>query len=82
MLLDLVASVVFDLVVDIEQNVLPHPITFHVRIPSGLKFKIKFKTHRISASDARNFCVARNNVFFAVSSVVFSISPTVRNFSP
>ena len=29
-----------------------------------------------------NFCVALNNVFLAVSSVVFSISPIVRNLSP
>ena len=38
--------------------------------------------HRISASAPRNFCVARNKVFFAVSSVVCKISPTVRSFSP
>jgi hypothetical protein len=38
--------------------------------------------HLIGASDARNFCVARNNVFFAVSSVVFNISPIVRSFNP
>ncbi len=39
-------------------------------------------SHLISASVARNFCVARNSVFFAVSSVVFSISPTVLSFRP
>ena len=36
----------------------------------------------ISASAPRNFCVARKRVFFAVSSVVCRISPTVRNFIP
>ena len=46
------------------------------------KTESKVHAHRISASALRSFCVARNNVFFAVSSVVFSISPTVRNFSP
>jgi hypothetical protein len=35
-----------------------------------------------SASFARNFLVARNKVFLAVSSVVESISPIVLNFSP
>src|SRR5277367_4776638 len=34
MLLDLVSSVVLELVVHIEQNVLPYPIAFHRRIPS------------------------------------------------
>ena len=38
--------------------------------------------HRISDNRARNFWVARNNVFFAVSSVVFNISPMVRSFNP
>jgi len=38
--------------------------------------------HRMSAKAPRNFWVARNKVFLAVSSVVFKISPTVRNFSP
>ena len=38
--------------------------------------------HLISLNRARNFCVARNNVFLAVSSVVFSISPMVRSFNP
>jgi hypothetical protein len=38
--------------------------------------------HRISDSALRSFCVARNNVFLAVSSVVFNISPTVRSLSP
>src|SRR6202162_4107578 len=33
-LLDLVAVIVLQFVVHIEQNVLPHPITFHFRIPS------------------------------------------------
>ena len=36
----------------------------------------------MSLSRARNFCVARNNVFLAVSSVVFNISPMVRSFNP
>ena len=31
---------------------------------------------------ARSFRVARNSVFFAVSSVVLNISPIVRSFSP
>ncbi len=35
-----------------------------------------------SARFARSFRVARNNVFFAVSSVVFNISPIVRSFNP
>ena len=39
-------------------------------------------SHRMSARAPRSFCVARKNVFFAVSSVVFRISPTVRNFNP
>ena len=38
--------------------------------------------HRMSAREPRSFCVARNKVFFAVSSVVFKISPTVLNFNP
>ncbi len=36
----------------------------------------------VSASLARSFLVARNNVFFAVSSVVESISPMVLNLKP
>src|SRR5208283_1501084 len=40
-LLDFVAGVVLQFVVHIEQNVLPHPITFHFRIPSrGLTFEL------------------------------------------
>jgi hypothetical protein len=38
--------------------------------------------YRTSAKLARNFLVARNSVFFAVSSVVESISPIVLNFKP
>ena len=38
--------------------------------------------HRIPASVPRNFCVARNSVFLAVSSVVLNISPMVRSLSP
>src|ERR1700678_685021 len=33
-LLYLVTSVVFQFVIDIEQNILPYPITFHFRLPS------------------------------------------------
>src|SRR6202035_2753096 len=76
-LLYLEAGVVLQFVIHIEQNVLPHPITFHFRIPSQrqrLRLSPKSKAHRISASALRSFCVARNNVFFAVSSVVFNIS--------
>jgi len=40
------------------------------------------KTHRISDNVPRSFCVARKSVFLAVSSVVFNISPIVRNFRP
>lgn len=36
----------------------------------------------IGASVLRNFCVALNKVFLAVSSVVFSISPIVRSRRP
>src|SRR6185312_9322122 len=38
--------------------------------------------YRISANAPLSFCVARNKVFFAVSSVVCKISPTVRSFNP
>jgi len=38
--------------------------------------------YRTSAKLARNFLVARNSVFFAVSSVVESISPIVLSFKP
>jgi len=38
--------------------------------------------YRSSASLALSFFVARKSVFFAVSSVVFSISPMVRRRSP
>jgi len=41
-----------------------------------------FYLYRASASLARNFLVARNSVFLAVSSVVESISPIVLNFKP
>src|ERR1700679_1288336 len=34
MLLDLVTGVVFELVVNVEQNILSYPITFHVHVPS------------------------------------------------
>jgi hypothetical protein len=36
----------------------------------------------MGAKAPRNFCVARNNVFLAVSSVVFNISPMVRSLNP
>ena len=65
-LFQFVTSVIGQLVIDVQQNVLSYPLAFH----------------RMSANAPRSFWVARNKVFFAVSSVVFKISPTVRNFSP
>src|SRR6185312_17026828 len=45
-------------------------------IPGNLiaaaKYQVPTTSHRIGANALRNFCVARNSVFLAVSSVVFS----------
>src|SRR5579864_9451320 len=44
--------------------------------------RVSKSLHFMSASAPRSFCVARNSVFLAVSSVVCKISPTVRSFNP
>ncbi len=79
-------SIVFDLVVNVEHDVVFYPITIHFPNPSPRKsipvFQFLSRSYLISDSAPRSFCVARNSVFLAVSSVVFNISPTVRNFSP
>ena len=78
-LFQFVTSVVRQLVVDMQQNIFLYPFAFHWFTPGLGRFVV---LHRMSASEPRNFWVARNKVFFAVSSVVFKISPTVRNFNP
>ena len=89
-LLQFVTSIVGQFVVDVQQNIFFNPFAFHNCTPSGEILPLLDRTgetpaptlHRMSASAPRNFWVARNKVFLAVSSVVFNISPTVRNFSP
>ena len=78
-LLQLVPRVVSQLVVQIKRRVLLYPFAIHddylLLLPSARSYRTLFRA-------ARSFWVPRNNVFFAVSSVVFKISPMVRSFKP
>ena len=82
----LVTRIVGQFVVEIKRDVFPYPVAIHkclLRIAASNKLLETFITSYFrSASADLNFCVARNRVFFAVSSVVFRASPMVRSFSP
>src|SRR6185312_10083517 len=64
-----------------SESVHTFPRQFHCRLPNT-EYQVPTTSHRIGANALRNFCVARNSVFLAVSSVVFSISPIVRRRRP
>src|SRR6476661_6850154 len=80
MVLNLELGVIGKFVIDVENQVFLCPIAFHNQ-KSPENFLVAFY-RLIGASVLRNFCVALNKVFLAVSSVVFSISPIVRSRSP
>ncbi len=69
----LVTRVIGQFVIKIKRDIFLYPIAIHNCL---LHFDFR------SARAVLNFCVARNSVFFAVSSVVFRASPMVRSFSP
>src|ERR1700681_3845218 len=69
-LLYLVAGIVLQFVVHIEQNVLPHPITFHFRIPSQ---RLSPKSKLIASPPAR--CAV-----FALRGTTYS-SPSLPSYS-
>ena len=84
-LLQFITGIICQLVINVEQKILLDPFTFHTVAFLQLSSQPKPKDlalYRISANAPLSFCVARNKVFFAVSSVVCKISPTVRSFNP
>src|SRR5271169_3426912 len=95
MLLQFMTGVIGQLAINMQRDVLSYPFAFHsnpvsrflrlqsFKVLETLKHRnVETSFHLISANCPRNFCVARNRVFFAVSSVVCKISPTVRSFNP
>src|SRR5258708_23575643 len=72
MLIYLVAGIVLQFVVHIEQNVLAHPITFHFRIPSQ-RPRLSSKSKLIASPPAR--CAV-----FASRETTYS-SPSLRSYS-
>src|SRR5438105_14366555 len=69
MLLYLVPGIVLQFVVHIEQNVLPHPITFHFRIPSQRqRLRLSPKSTLIASPPARCAVFAsRETMYFSPS---------------
>src|SRR6202451_1177132 len=84
-LLQFVTGVIRQLAINLKHDIFSYPFTFHrctfiVHEPCGIAAwaaPLRTYLHLISAKAPRNFCVARNKVFLAVSSVVCKISPTV-----
>ena len=84
-LLQFEARIVGQLVVEVKRYVLLNPLAIH----DFFLLSLSYRSRRVLllsacafASAARNFWVARNSVFLAVSSLVFSVSPMVRSRSP
>src|SRR6266567_3491177 len=71
--LKLKLGIVGQFVIDVQNNIFFRAFAVH---------KQNSPTYLMAVSALRSFCVARNSVFFAVSSVVFSISPIVRKRNP
>src|SRR5260370_18702714 len=97
MLFEFMTGVICQLPIHMQRDIFSNPFALHNRTPSGetnSKFmwvqppsavrrtQSGFSPYLISANCPRNFCVTRKSLFFAVSSVVCKISPTVRNFNP
>src|SRR6267378_8655781 len=76
MLLYLVPGIVLQFVVHIEQNVLPHPITFHFRIPSQRQRpRLSPKPKLIASPPARCAVFAsRETMYFSPSLPSYSAS--------
>src|ERR1700681_4680032 len=70
MLLYLVAGIVLQFVVHIEQNILPHPITFHFRIPSQRqRLRLSPKSTIIASPPARCAVFASREIMYSSPSL-------------